>query len=61
VENNEFWRAVTSLAMIHAKHLVIYWHPKGRKTEATSAKLKDYFSAAIFSRYLLVQKSKTQV
>jgi hypothetical protein len=45
VENNRFWRVVTSLAMIHAKHLVIYWYPKGHKAEAINDKLKDYLSA----------------
>jgi hypothetical protein len=43
VKNNGFWRVVTSLAMIHAKGLVIYWHFKGHKAEAINNKLKDSF------------------
>jgi hypothetical protein len=45
VENNGFWWAVTSLAVIHAKHLVIYRYSKGHKAEAINNKLKDYFGA----------------
>jgi hypothetical protein len=45
VENNGFWQAVTSLAMIHTKHLVIYWYSYGHKAEAINDKLKDYFGA----------------
>jgi hypothetical protein len=41
VENNGFCRAVTSLAMIHAKHLIISWHSKGHKAEAINDKLKE--------------------
>jgi hypothetical protein len=33
--------------MIHAKHLVIYWHSKGLKAEAINAKLKDYFGVTV--------------
>jgi hypothetical protein len=45
VENNGFRRAVTSFAMIHAKHLVIYLDSKGDQAEAINDKLKDYFGA----------------
>jgi hypothetical protein len=47
VERNGFWRAVTSLAMIHAKHLVIYWNSKGHKAEAINDKLKNCFGATV--------------
>jgi hypothetical protein len=45
VENNGFWRVVASLAMSHAKYLVIYWYFKGHKAETINDKLKDYFGA----------------
>jgi hypothetical protein len=45
LEQNGFWRAVTSLAMIHAKHVVIYWHSKEHKADAINDKLKDHFGA----------------
>jgi hypothetical protein len=36
-------KVVTSLAMIHDKHLVIYWYSNGHKAEAINDKLKDDF------------------
>jgi hypothetical protein len=42
VENNGFWRAVTSLAITHTKYLVIYSYSKGNKTDTIDNKLEDY-------------------
>jgi hypothetical protein len=45
MENNGFWRAVTSFAMIHAKHLAICWCSKGYKAGRINDELKNYFGA----------------
>jgi hypothetical protein len=44
-ENNKFCQAVTSLAMICAKHLVAYQYSKSQTAETIHEKLKADFSA----------------
>jgi hypothetical protein len=39
-----FQRAVPSHAMIHAKYLVTYWYPKGRRAKVVNEKLNVYFA-----------------